>query len=427
MTFSWQNAERLAVEHMVALGYKDATATVGGADRGLDAVSEAHRVAAQVKHYAVPVGRPEVQQLVGAAAQFGERLFYALSGFTRAAQEYAAEADVALFRYETGNVYPMNGRARELTDRGDPEWRLRALLEKQREEQRIQHLRDNPPPSDYDYEILYEFPYSLHRHMSLSKLLPSFESRVVSEQPEAGRERVEAIRSLKSRADTLLLEHSLATKDIPREWRADVRRLYEHRSTLAHLERQLASWLAPSMDISHLLDLNSELGALDFPIDAPLRQGAVPMLPSEDEWTRLRFSIAAAIVRREGLLAVLPELDKKGRFVARWERIGERAKSELYDVASSLGRPSYWVGDDHYERRRRGATDSIQRIIEVEDGIVSFWSSDTLGRRRTDVAAAVSLHAEAWMRSNEASPEVQFLRRFAYSTRPLEPLPSLES
>jgi hypothetical protein len=97
------------------LGFEDARLTTSGTDGGIDVASEG--AAAQVKHYMQPVGAPEVQQLRGAAHGSENSLFYALSGYTPAAEEYANLAGVALFVYDVyGEVRAENGSARDLLE-----------------------------------------------------------------------------------------------------------------------------------------------------------------------------------------------------------------------------------------------------------------------------------------------------------------------
>ncbi|MEV0723819.1 restriction endonuclease [Micromonospora purpureochromogenes] len=112
---NWKDAEALAVWHMRQLGFDDARGGPKGNDRGID-VHSAEAVA-QVKHYASgTIGAPIVQQARGAA--YGKKwvLFYALSGYTAAAQEFAEQASVALFRYDVdGQITPISTVARQLT------------------------------------------------------------------------------------------------------------------------------------------------------------------------------------------------------------------------------------------------------------------------------------------------------------------------
>lgn len=111
--FSWEVAEALAVAHMKQLGFLDARPTQRGADGGLDVVSS--DAAAQVKALAVPVGAPDVQKLRGAAHGYKTALFYSQAGYTSQAFDYAGEAGVGLFRFDSANeVTPDNDIAERL-------------------------------------------------------------------------------------------------------------------------------------------------------------------------------------------------------------------------------------------------------------------------------------------------------------------------
>lgn len=108
---SWQAAEQMAANHMRAFGFSDARTTQAGADRGIDVVSKWG--VAQVKYFSKPVGRPDIQKLRGAAFGRQRVLFYALTGYTSAAVEFADEVEVALFQFDQyGMVWPINGRAK---------------------------------------------------------------------------------------------------------------------------------------------------------------------------------------------------------------------------------------------------------------------------------------------------------------------------
>jgi hypothetical protein len=108
---SWQAAEKMAASHMRAYGFSDARTTPSGADGGLDVVSRYG--VAQVKYFSKPVGRPDVQRLRGASHGQQRVLFYALTGYTPAAVQFADEADVALFQFDQyGMVWPVNDWAK---------------------------------------------------------------------------------------------------------------------------------------------------------------------------------------------------------------------------------------------------------------------------------------------------------------------------
>lgn len=91
----WQAAEAAAVDHMKTLGFIDAHPTAPGPDGGIDALASG--AAAQVKFYASPVGRPDIQRLRGAAREYRIALFYSTGGYSKEAVAYANDAQVALF------------------------------------------------------------------------------------------------------------------------------------------------------------------------------------------------------------------------------------------------------------------------------------------------------------------------------------------
>lgn len=107
---TWQDAETLAAAHMRRYGFEDARSTASGADGGLDVVATFG--VAQVKFLSAPVGRPVVQALRGAAHGYEHAFFYALSGYTASAVQFADEAAVALWQFDQfGTVWPINGWA----------------------------------------------------------------------------------------------------------------------------------------------------------------------------------------------------------------------------------------------------------------------------------------------------------------------------
>ena len=108
---NWREAEYLAVAYMKALGFKNASLTVGGADGGVDVVS--NEGVAQVKFEAQQIGRPTLQAFVGATVRTGQlRLFFTGTGYSSAALEYADDTGMALFTYALdGKVQPVNGAA----------------------------------------------------------------------------------------------------------------------------------------------------------------------------------------------------------------------------------------------------------------------------------------------------------------------------
>ncbi|MCK0441227.1 restriction endonuclease [Gordonia alkaliphila] len=92
-------------EHVAAvimrggLGFPDARSTQRSNDGGLDVV--ATQGVAQVKWQSAKVGRPAVQNLVGAAHnRGGARLFFSGSGYSPQALKYAEQAGVELYSFD---------------------------------------------------------------------------------------------------------------------------------------------------------------------------------------------------------------------------------------------------------------------------------------------------------------------------------------
>jgi restriction endonuclease Mrr len=98
-----QNAwdfEHVCRDWLEAWGEKNATVTQQSADGGVDIVSD-HCVA-QAKFYSNGrVGRPELQQLAGAAIPYGDPhlLFFAYNGYTNEAIDYAERISMCLFDF----------------------------------------------------------------------------------------------------------------------------------------------------------------------------------------------------------------------------------------------------------------------------------------------------------------------------------------
>jgi hypothetical protein len=107
-------AERLAAEWMVALGFQDAQVTPVGSDGGIDVTSSS--AVAQVKMEGVATGRPQVQALSGAASVKQKApLFFSLAGYTRHALEWAERAHVACFEFaHDGSLEPRTNSAWDL-------------------------------------------------------------------------------------------------------------------------------------------------------------------------------------------------------------------------------------------------------------------------------------------------------------------------
>ena len=104
----WQDAERLGLALMLALGFEDAMLSAKGADAGIDI--HARDACCQVKHWSGTVGRGELQRLVGAA--FGRDPVFLAATYSAHAVSYADQAHLALFTFDpTARVLAANGRA----------------------------------------------------------------------------------------------------------------------------------------------------------------------------------------------------------------------------------------------------------------------------------------------------------------------------
>ncbi|MEM7093163.1 MAG: restriction endonuclease [Actinomycetota bacterium] len=110
----WQEAERWSAAWLSRQGCRNVALTVAGADGGIDVLSRDWAV--QVKHTARPVGRPAVQQIVGAALDADRRpAVISTSGFSAPALDYADAHEVALLVLETETVIrPVNRWALEI-------------------------------------------------------------------------------------------------------------------------------------------------------------------------------------------------------------------------------------------------------------------------------------------------------------------------
>ncbi|WP_418058084.1 restriction endonuclease [Pimelobacter simplex] len=114
----WKRAEQLAALALRRFGYLDAQVTESGSDGGIDV--RATGLLAQVKYTSRPVGRPVIQQLLGAADGLPVACF-ALSGYTQQALTFSADRGISLFTIELPHtVKPANLNARELATRRSP-------------------------------------------------------------------------------------------------------------------------------------------------------------------------------------------------------------------------------------------------------------------------------------------------------------------
>ncbi|MFI6100827.1 restriction endonuclease [Lentzea sp. NPDC051213] len=115
---SWQVAEENAAAWMRHFGYRGVQLTASGADGGVDVC--AYGALAQVKFEARQVGRPQLQNLVGARGRdyAAELLFFTGAGYTNTAVVYADDMNIALFTYLLdGAVIPTNAAAARVMSR----------------------------------------------------------------------------------------------------------------------------------------------------------------------------------------------------------------------------------------------------------------------------------------------------------------------
>ena len=107
-----EDFEEVAAEWLRFWGYLDARKTESGPDGGADVV--ASEAVAQVKAWMTPVGSPEIQQLKGVAHDGRMAMFFSLTDYTAAAQEFAQKAEIVLFRFAgyDGSIEPSNDHAR---------------------------------------------------------------------------------------------------------------------------------------------------------------------------------------------------------------------------------------------------------------------------------------------------------------------------
>lgn len=112
----WQVAEENAATWMRHWGFRDARLTGAGTDGGVDVRSGG--ALAQVKMQGTPVGRPAIQNLVGARRLDHDKalLFFSNSGYASTAVVEANLSGVALFQYSvaSGRMTAVNGVARQL-------------------------------------------------------------------------------------------------------------------------------------------------------------------------------------------------------------------------------------------------------------------------------------------------------------------------
>lgn len=110
-----KQAELNAAAVMRSWGYLDAVSPMHGADGGIDVRSS--KALAQVKFRGVKAGRPEIQNLYGAAAGDSSKalMFFDFKGYSPQAVEYANQMSIGLYVYDaSGAVWSVNAAGRRL-------------------------------------------------------------------------------------------------------------------------------------------------------------------------------------------------------------------------------------------------------------------------------------------------------------------------
>ena len=104
----WRDAETATARWLRKAGCRRVALTGGSADGGIDVITTEWAV--QVKHTSKRVGRPAVQQLVGAALTLDRQpALFSTSGFSAPARAYAEEHQVALFELAlNGSAHGVN-------------------------------------------------------------------------------------------------------------------------------------------------------------------------------------------------------------------------------------------------------------------------------------------------------------------------------
>ena len=114
---AFTDAELMAASRLRELGFHDARVTPVGADGGIDVLATG--ALAQVKMESTLIGRPAIQQLVGAAGRNSEDelIFFSATNFTNHAIAYSDYNVISLFTYDVlGELTPVNGVAQALLE-----------------------------------------------------------------------------------------------------------------------------------------------------------------------------------------------------------------------------------------------------------------------------------------------------------------------
>jgi hypothetical protein len=112
-----EQAEEFSAAWLRSLGFRDATVTRFSRDGGVDVSSQV--LVAQVKHQLAPVGVKAIRELFGVATHAKKiPVFFALSGYTNDAIDFAANVGMPLVQYSSSALLPINDHAELLISEG---------------------------------------------------------------------------------------------------------------------------------------------------------------------------------------------------------------------------------------------------------------------------------------------------------------------
>lgn len=404
---------------MRMLGFDDAQQTAGGSDGGIDVISQAHRVAAQVKHYSGLVGRPDLQKLAGAASQFSERVFYARSGYTAAAREYAEDHDIALFTYDpSGFISPTNSRAVELNSQMSADFQLERIRKREHEMAMAEHLRFNPPWSAWTYERYRQCWTVLLRLYALEQVWPALCQQLRDRYGTSSESLLVWLNDERDALLRLMDERDASEYAVPRDWARELQRLEDMRGRTSRLETQWGIYLDGSTNVRSLLNAAStlileeqpdfrEAGPDDFEV------GPVDPIATQADWENLWRTRAKTLIRYQGVVEGMQEIDRRAAYNPQWRAVSAAGRDVLSEVAIRLDVPTGWTGPEHFNVRYKRVGTASRTLGAAEYKIAEFWGPAMKVRKIID------RHANAWAALNRRRSDVEPLLASGFQSVPL--------
>lgn len=391
MSTSWREAERAAVRHMKSLGFRDAALTPPGPDRGLDVISG--DTAAQVKDYAVPVGRPDIQRFIGAARAFKVHVFYARSGFTATAIAEATSAGVALFRTDDHGFVPVNAAAREL-DAAPAAQQARAEM-------------SNPAPPDYRFE-----------YQELVRLLPRFYAWRDAQNPLVHFLRLggesEADRRMTAIA-TLLHRRKILARSLPRDWNSEMECMREIRTRMHALELWWSETNDPRVALI-LDDASRRLVDADQEWKRALPKRWKPEIPpaaaTDADRAALRNRYLIVWARARSLMEVLQDLGRSNSADIGWTDFLNAQILSMRKAAKWLLRQGK-SAVPHHETWARDIERCARTVAAVELTVTRAWHGTA------NIPSIIADATERWLASNPSDERTVQLRELRYVPGPL--------